>query len=59
MAAAAKQTPGLAKALLPLYRRHEAWARRSGYAPMEWADFKRSRLANPLTRAVLAAKEQA
>lgn len=34
--------------LLRLYRRHEDWARRSGYAAMDWPEFKRSRLANPL-----------
>ena len=41
------------QALIRLYRRHEAWARRSGYAPMEWRDFKASRLANPLSRAAV------
>jgi hypothetical protein len=41
------------KALVLLYRRHEAWARRSVYAPMEWCDFKRSRMSNPLSRAAL------
>jgi hypothetical protein len=40
--------------LILMYRRHEAWARRSGYAPMEWEDFKRSRLENPLSRAFIA-----
>ena len=39
--------------LVRLYRRHEEWARRSGYVAMEWAEFKRSRLANPLVRAAL------
>lgn len=40
--------------LIRLYRRHEAWARRSGYAAMDWPEFKHSRLANPLSRAALA-----
>lgn len=39
--------------LIRLYRRHEAWARRSGYAAMDWPEFKRSRTANPLVRAAL------
>ncbi len=43
-----------AQAMVLAYRRHEAWARRSGYAAMEWADFKASRLANPLSRAALS-----
>lgn len=34
--------------LIRLYRRHEDWARRSGYAAMDWPEFKRSRLTNPL-----------
>lgn len=42
-----------AQAMVLAYRRHEAWARRSGYAAMEWTDFKASRLANPLSRAAL------
>jgi hypothetical protein len=36
--------------LVLMYRKHEDWARRSGYAPMEWNDFKRSRMSNPLSR---------
>lgn len=32
--------------LVRLYRRHEDWARRSGFASMSWLEFKRSRLAN-------------
>lgn len=39
--------------LVRLYRRHEDWARRSGYFAMDWLDFKSSRLANPLSRAAL------
>ena len=43
----------LTQVLILMYRRHESWARRSGYAPMDWPDFKRSRLANPLSRAAI------
>ena len=46
---AAYYTPGLVQALVLMYRKHEEWVRRSGYAPMEWDDFKRERLANPLS----------
>jgi hypothetical protein len=49
-----KYTPGLTQLLVLAYRRHEAWARRSGFAPMEWPDFKRSRAANPLAMASIA-----
>jgi hypothetical protein len=42
------------QALVLMYRKHEAWARRSGYSPMEWSDFKRSRRENPLSRAAIA-----
>lgn len=40
--------------LIRLYRRHEDWARRSGFFAMDWNEFKRSRLANPLVRAALS-----
>jgi len=50
-------TPTL-ETLVLAYRRHESWARRSGFAPMEWSEFKASRLANPLACAALAAMER-
>jgi hypothetical protein len=40
----------LLRPLVLAYRRHEAWARRSGFAPMDWSEFKVSRMANPLAR---------
>jgi hypothetical protein len=49
-----KHTPDMTRALVLAYRRHEGWARRSGFAPMEWADFKQSRTDNPLARAAIA-----
>lgn len=47
----------LLRPLVLAYRRHEAWARRSGFAPMDWSEFKASRMANPLARASLTPKE--
>lgn len=38
------------KKLALMYYRHNDWARRSGYAPMEWDQFKKSRQANPLSK---------
>lgn len=53
----AQRTP-TSQSLVLAYRRHEVWARCSGFAPMEWPEFKASRLANPLARAALAAREK-
>ncbi len=53
-------TPGplpTVQALVLAYRRHEDWARRSGFAPMDWSEFKVSRMANPLARAAIARSE--
>lgn len=44
--------------LVLMYRRHESWAKRSGYEAMDWKDFKASRIANPLSAAFIAAQSQ-
>ncbi len=49
----AKHTPG-PTLIVRLFRRHEAWCKRSGYASMSFAEFKASRMANPLSRAAIA-----
>lgn len=40
--------------IVRLFRRHEDWCKRSGYASMSFTEFKASRMANPLSRAVIA-----
>lgn len=45
-------------ALVAAYQRHNEWAKRSGYAPVEWSDFKASRLSNPLALAAIRARAQ-
>jgi len=42
----ANRIPGLIKVLHAMYRRHKDWAVRSGFAPMDWESFKRSRMSN-------------
>lgn len=48
-----QHTPGV-KLIVRLFRRHEDWCKRSGYASMSFTEFKHSRMANPLTRAAIA-----
>jgi len=49
----AQHTPGPTP-IVRLFRRHEDWCKRSGYASMSFLEFKASRMANPLARAAIA-----
>ena len=41
--------PSETQMLIRMYSKHQEWAKRSGYAPMEWDEFKATRRENPLS----------
>lgn len=52
-----QHTPG-PTLIVRLFRRHEDWCKRSGYASMSFREFKASRMANPLSQVALAKAQE-